>query len=108
MSSDNGVYILETKDGFRVVHAQAIDNLYWWNFGKIMTKYGMQDKWIKKNEINPEMLIEYFGDCKVFRSREEAEQEAYKIYEEIINDDFYPICEYGIVSIDCSNINFPK
>ena len=30
MSADNGVYILETRDGFRVSHLQSIENMYWW------------------------------------------------------------------------------
>jgi hypothetical protein len=29
MSSDNCILILKTKDGYRVGHFQAVDNLYW-------------------------------------------------------------------------------
>lgn len=29
MSADNGIYIAEFKDGFRVCHAQAIDNVFY-------------------------------------------------------------------------------
>ena len=30
MSADNGIYVAQFPDGYRVIHAQAIDNL-WWN-----------------------------------------------------------------------------
>lgn len=29
MSADNGIYVLKTKDSYRVVHKQAIEDLYW-------------------------------------------------------------------------------
>lgn len=29
MSADNGIYILKTKDQYRVAHLQSIDNVSW-------------------------------------------------------------------------------
>lgn len=29
MSADNGIYILKLKDEARIIHAQAIENVYW-------------------------------------------------------------------------------
>lgn len=98
MSSDNGVYVLQSKDGFRVTHAQAIDNLYWWNTDDPNT-----DKWEKRDEINPEMLIEYFGDCKVFKTEGEAVEKAFEMYNEIC------YVEYGVSFIrGWEDKEFPK
>jgi hypothetical protein len=84
MSADNGIYILESKDGFRVVHTQAIDNLWWWD-----------DICATTNEINPKYLIRYFEKCDVYKTSEEAMAEAKRMYDEIMQSDF-PILEYGI------------
>jgi len=94
MSADNGIYILRALDGFRVTSAQAIDNIYWWG-----------DE--QRTEINPEILIEYFGDCKVYQTDKEALQKAEQLYDEIMNDDYCPICEYGICYIDYPH-HFPQ
>lgn len=94
MSADNGVYILRTKDGYRVAHAQAIENI----------DYGC-----KEGEWNEEDVKMIFGRSKVHSEQKEALDEAVKIYNEIISDDFCPICEYGIVSIfKFKNKSFPK
>lgn len=87
MSADNGVYILQSLDGFRVIHAQAIENLYWWE---------IEDCGKMVDRLNPQELKRYFGKCKVFSTKEEADKEAQKIYDEIMKDDFCPIVEYGI------------
>lgn len=94
MSADNGIYILKTLDGFRVIHAQAIDNLYWWDSEM-------------RNEINPKELKRYFGNCKVYDTEKVAQEVAIQMYENIINDDYCSICEYGICYIKY-NKPFPK
>ena len=85
MSSDNGIYILEAKDGFRVIHAQAIENLYWWDDGE-------------RKEINPERLVEYFGEEYVIPTRERAFNVASLIYRDL-KEKGIPI-EYGISFIE--------
>lgn len=92
MSADNGVYILHTKDGYRVAHAQAIDNII----------YQPDD-----SGFNLRQLYFKFERSKVY-SKKEAHKKAFEIYEEIMNDDFCPICEYGIQEIDASHIEFPS
>ena len=100
MSADNGVYILKSKDGYRVVHAMAIENLNWWWNDSIL----YNDRFVAKmkedgsinpyreiggamrEELNPRELINYFGRCKVFKTEEEALSEANRIYHEIISD----------------------
>lgn len=110
MSADNGIYVLQTKDGFRVIHAQAIDNLCWWeNYtccnNPISVAIDGQEqcyhcgtylpKHERRDELNPEMLKEYFGESKIFNTQQEAIDESRKMYDEIMNDD-YGILEYGI------------
>ena len=56
MSGDNGIYIAEFPDGFRVIHAQAIENLAYFEEG---TK-----AW--KDEIRT-----YFKDTKLFTKKSE-------------------------------------
>ena len=108
MSADNGVYILKSKDGYRVAHAQAIENLYWWRIYTCDCKIGSEEEWCKckkcgaeikneqREEINPIELKYYFGHCKVFKDVESALKEANRLFEEIISDPICPICEYGI------------
>lgn len=121
MSADNGIYILKTKDGYRVAHRQAIDNLYYHPQKCCNKQIIIEDKntsleickncnkkidWIKKDKINSQMLRDYFGDCKVFKTKKEALGEAIRLYNEIINSD-YPILEYGIQIINYDE-QFPK
>ena len=67
MSADNGIYILESKDGFRVIYAQAIENIF-----NAYPELGFNEKWLK----------EYFGDTRVLSSRDEAWEEALRIQRE--------------------------
>lgn len=83
MSADNGIYILCLKDDFRVIHAQAIDNL-WWS----METMNETDK------INPIEVISYFKNARVFDNMPDAMNYAVKLYEE------HSIVEYGICPID--------
>jgi len=50
MSADNGIYILKSKDGFRVIHAQSIDNLNWWWLDERL--YDDAPRRIKSERIN--------------------------------------------------------
>lgn len=104
MSADNGVYIFKSLEGYRVTHAQAIENLYWWyddermyensHWDKLQEEHGCipheftQGK--EKEELNPKMIISYFGKCKVFSNEFEAFQEAKRIHDE------HSYTEYGI------------
>ena len=87
MSADNGIYILQSSDGYRVIHTQAIENLWWWG-----------DEPKTESEINPKYLKSYFGKAPTFKTRNEAWDEALRMYNEIMNGDF-PILEYGICII---------
>lgn len=90
MSADNGIYILQTRDGYRVVHAHAIENIY---DGKL---------------IDLQTLVNYFGRCNVLRTEQEAWGEAKILYDEIMDDDFCPIIEYGVQFIKGMEYNlFP-
>jgi uncharacterized protein with ParB-like and HNH nuclease domain len=81
MSADNGIYIGifgNDNNEFRVIHAQAIDNVFW------------------PDGENAEYIVDYFQDATCFPTIEEAELEANKMADEIYSDDFCPILEYGI------------
>ena len=108
MSVDNGIYILKSKDGYRVVHTQAIDNLFWWwNDGRLyddayvegLEKQGVKNPFHHKgetrSEINPIFLFNCFSKALVLGTEEEAWDEAKRMYKEIMGGDF-PIIEYGI------------
>ena len=120
ISSDNGIYILQSTDGYRVIHAQAIENLYWWKQccnkpGSIdaeddngfyyhkCTNCGSKIEYIRKNELNPEILLEYFGKSKVFKTNTEVFTEATRLYEKTL------LLEYGISFIrGWEDKDFPK
>jgi len=112
MSADNGIYILEAKDGWRVIHAQAIDNLNWWwtderlydkEFVEAQEKAGVKNPFKSKgesrNELNPREIAVYFGHAKVHKTKEAAMEAATKMYDEIMSSSF-PIVEYGISFIN--------
>jgi len=88
MSADNGIYIHKFKDGWRVIHAQAIENIYWWN-----TDEKDSSKWENRNEINPKVLWDYFKKSPLFKTKKEALDYAEELYEE------YGWTEYGICLI---------
>jgi len=91
MSADNGIYILESLDGFRVIHAQAIENIY---------SYPHEG-------FNEDYLKRYFGEAKLIETEEDAYKEALRLYKEISADGL-PI-EYGIVPIiGLENSIFPS
>ena len=86
MSADNGVYIGRFADGeFRVIHAQAIDNL-WYPDGE-----------------NATYIYSYYKDGKVFWNRKEARDYAFTLADEIMDDDFCSILEYGVSELEFSH-----
>lgn len=92
MSADNGIYIGKFPKGksfeYRVIEAQAIDNLTYFPANSDLREYF-------KGE-NPREIYEYFKDSPVFETREAADALAYEIEQNILSDDFCPILEYGI------------
>lgn len=127
MSSDNGIYILQSLDGWRVIHAQAIENLYWHHIccdnpdiiyiedlqgcshEKCLNCARVDPIGIQKNELNSQMLKQYFEEAQCFKTEQDALEEAIRLYNEIMNNEFYPICEYGICFIrGWENKEFPK
>jgi len=74
MSADNGIYIAKFPEGYRVIHAQAIDNI----------TYFPEDTMERKN-----VLKEYFGGSKIISTEHEALEEAGKLSKE------YDYLEYG-------------
>lgn len=104
MSADDGIYILKSKDGYRIVHAQCIDNLYWWD-------KELEDnspfKMERRDKLNPKELISFFGDSLVFQTNEEVIDAAQVMYNKVIED--VGFCEYGISYITgWEDKEFPK
>jgi hypothetical protein len=81
MSADNGIYIAKFPDGFRVIHAQAIENIVY---------HPLRTKQWKKT------MKEYFGKAPLFATKDEAVLYAHKMEEEILADGCCPILEYGV------------
>ena len=81
MSADNGVYVVKFPEGYRVAHAQAIENIDWHRKG---------------TKARKKMLKSYFGGSPIYATEGEAMAEAHRIEAEILEDDFCPICEYGV------------
>ena len=125
MSSDNGIYVLQSKDGYRVTEAQAIENLYWHpikycNNQQIFTtedkegfsielckNCGSKIEWEQRDYLNPEMLLNYFGNCKVFKTKDEILKQAMKIDYKMAKEGLWT--EYGINFIfGWEDKEFPK
>ena len=82
MSADNGIYIAKLPDGYRAIHAQAIDNLDY-----MASKYGYG---------SPEHVAEvhaYFDDALPIADKDAAILTAHKMAED------YEILEYGVCYI---------
>ncbi len=86
MSADNGIYILVLKDQCKVIHTQAIENLYWSHLTKS-----------SNSEPNSARVVEYFYEQPAL-TLEEARNIAFEIEKEIMESD-HPVLEYGISSI---------
>jgi hypothetical protein len=91
MSSDNGVYVLETLGSeFRVAYAQSIDNIY----GEF------NDDTLHWNG-DMDVMIDYFGNSIVYNNLMEAIDFAEKI---AYNHEYL---EYGVCVItDFKNLKF--
>lgn len=89
MSADNGIYILETKDQYRVAHLQAIDNL-----SRDSLQDGPEDR-CAVDGLLPAKVVEMWGGCKYTRSRRKALEIAHRWAQSL------PVCEYGVRIIKC-------
>jgi len=78
MSADNGIYIHKFRSGYKVIHAQAIDNIYWKRGNK---KY------------NYRILYEYFKDASTFKTMPDAMSYALDLNKKIDYMTEYGICE---------------
>lgn len=85
MSADNGIYVLKTKDQYRVAHLQAIDNVTW---------SVIDGDWYSNEETRcklvPTRVVEMWGNCKFTRDEGKALSLAHKWANSL------PICEYGV------------
>jgi hypothetical protein len=100
VSADNGVYILETLVDvsgsireYRVTEMGAVDNVYYDEDDECDTQD--QDVWIKNAR-------QMWGHCKVFKTQEEALDEAFRIAKEI--EDEGDFTEYGICTISLARV----
>lgn len=85
MSADNGIYILQTKDQYRVAHLQAIDNITWSAIdGNLQNNEGARGRYV------PTRVVEMWGKSKYTKDRTLAFKIAYKWAGSL------PICEYGV------------
>lgn len=78
MSADNGIYILKTKDQYRVAHLQAIDNIHWSIVNRVCEK------------LVPTRVVEMCGKCKYTRDEDMAFYIAQRWERSL------PVCEYGV------------
>jgi hypothetical protein len=105
MSADNGIYIASFKDGYRVIYAQAIDNL--WYFPENV------DEYTAKNIVCEEWR-KYWQDSEVYASFELAMQVAHRMVKHYTSPPGHmswvdiegsykrtvvPVLEYGIIHL---------
>ncbi len=76
MSADNGIYVHEFADGWRVCHAQCIENIYWE---------------ADQSGYNQTELAEYFEKSSLYKTKDDAIKAAVDLAEE---HDW--MLEYGI------------
>lgn len=79
MSADNGIYILKTKDQYRVAHFTNSENMY---YSAITDTYD--------NEIVSSRVVELWGDSKFTRKESVALHLAHNWASKL------QICEYGV------------
>jgi len=94
MSADNGIYIARFKDGSKVIHAQAIENL----------SYRWSDKIAGYNYAT---VYQYYKDLPLL-SDNEANNKAFELEKEVLSDEYCPILEYGISSVDFTKITWDE
>lgn len=83
MSADNGIYILKTKDQYRVTHTQGIDYIYG---SVIKNKFSVNSR----TKYNPVRVVEVWADCKYTRDESLALKIAHGWALRL------PVCEYGV------------
>lgn len=81
MSADNGIYILKTKDQYRVAHLRSIENIYW---------SIVDNSWYSNNKYVPTRVVEMWGDCKFTKDWNKALNIANMLESNL------SICEYGV------------
>jgi hypothetical protein len=74
MDKEN-VFLLQTLDGWRVVMADNLDALYFW--------IGGDGLYTKRNQLNPEMVAEYFGGCSLIKNEYEAMEQARELFSNV-------------------------
>ena len=83
MSADNGIYVLKTKDQYRVIHAQGIEYIY----GSIIKNRHSIDL---RTKYNPVRVFEMWCDCKYTRNESLVLKIAHNWASRL------SICEYGV------------
>lgn len=89
MSADNGIYILRTKDQYRVAHLQAVESI----LGAAVDGFGQAG--MPGEEDIPARLVELWGDCGYTRDPARALDIAHSWEHELGG------CEYGVRVITC-------
>lgn len=85
MSADNGIYILKTKDQYRVAHLQAIEHITWSVIdGNLQNNEAFIGRYV------PTRVVEMWGKCKYTRDKNLAFMIAHKWAGSL------PVCEYGV------------
>ncbi len=101
-----GVYILQTIEGYRIIQSKDIGNLYWWAsccptpdikdyslevdgmfHDKCMACGTLDPETEKREEANPNMIIEFFGRCTTYDTEKEVLEEACNMFDEKLYDD---------------------
>ncbi len=89
MSADNRIYICKCKGGWKVAHAQAIENIYWWKNKK--------GSWEEQSKINPYVVNQIFKRGKFFKDKTEAIAYAHKL---CAAESQYGPVEYGVCELE--------
>ena len=99
MSADNGIYILVSPvenvhgkkigEEARVIHATGIENINY-------------DDGTLVDGFNPEQLTEYFKFAEPM-TVDNAEKKAFEMAEGVANDEFCPVLEYGVCTINLTH-----
>ena len=89
MSADNGIYVLESADGYRVLYAHAIDNMYW--YPNPDSSFGYSEASTPEQE---ELAVrDYWKDAPFFPTLDAAMKHAYSMEQDV------DYTEYGLVVI---------
>jgi hypothetical protein len=83
MSADDGIYVLQTYGPeYRIIHAQAIDNIY-------------SEYIVESHTWTPDVdaIVNHFGKSKVYKTLDEAWDFALQMEEDV------GYCEYGLCLI---------